>query len=137
MIKIFGKELNLVEIFVGIFIEVPFYFLISLFVLPLCVISGFLWALGGAEKSSKLFRSLGVPLVTCLFLWRLDVKYLHVWFAFFPSVLWLRVGYGQDSWLFKLYMGIYDNQQEADFATRLTTYVVFWFIYAVTLKFCR
>ena len=125
-------KLNPVEFFVGFFIELPFYYLVGVFILLVGVLSGLLWALGGAEGGNKLFRRIGVPLLTSLVLFCFGFGYFMILSGIGASLaLWL--GYGEESWLFKFYMKKTANHAKADFLTRMTTYFIFWLSYGLGL----
>ena len=130
MIKLFGKELNLEEMFVGVMIQWPFYFAIGWWVLLLMPISGLLWALGGAEKSNKLWRRLGVPLATSIAIIAYNVKLWPAGVAFLPAFGVLSMGYGESSWLYKLYSKWF-KEDVIDYPIRITTYILYWFFYAI------
>ena len=137
MIKLFGKELNLEEIFVGTCIQFPFYYLVGWWVLVLMPVSGILWALGGAANSNKLFRRLGVPVATSLAVALTNPGWW--WIAVFVPVGWLvkSIGYGipdgedDGSVLGKFWKKILKNQRLTDFAVRLTTYIIYWIAFGV------
>ena len=123
------NPLNIEEIAVGIFVELPFYFLIGLLVIPLAIICGLLWALGGAGCPP--IRRFGVPTVTCLFLmyfwtWK-------IWFAYPFAVLAVSMGYGEKSWLWVAIYAFTQDHKLSDFITRLTTYFLYWLSFIVCL----
>jgi hypothetical protein len=135
---VLGK-LNLEEIFVGACIQFPFYFLIGWWVLPLMLVSGILWALGGAEKSNKLFRRLGVAVATSV---AVVLTNLHWW----PVLLFIPAGWGvitlgygmpsnddEGSVLGRFYLALLPYKL-ANMATRLTTYVLYWVAFILTGK---
>lgn len=94
MIRLFGKELNIEEIAVGSWLQFPFYFLIGWWVIPLMVLSGVLWAVGGSRDSVKAIRRLGVPLASVV---AVIASNPHLWpcLAFIPiGFVILSIGYG-------------------------------------------
>ena len=139
MIRLFGKELNIEELFVGACIQYPFYFLIGWWVLPLMVVSAILWALGGAEKSNKLFRRLGVPVASSISV----LLVLQWWFIpifILPGWGSITLGYGmpdatdEGSFLGRLYLKFLKNYKLAQFATRITIYILYWASFILTGK---
>jgi len=97
--------------------------------MPIC---GLFWAIGGAAGGSKLFRRIGVPLVTCLTIYAFDK--FHPWSVFFaiPFMVWIAPSYGIDSWLFKLFSKV---TKEPNFPTRLVTYIWYWYAIGVAIQF--
>ena len=140
MIKLFGKELNLEEMFVGACIQFPFYFFIGWLVLPLMAVSAVLWALGGAENSSKAYRRWGVAIATSVLVF---ARFPSLWayLAFIP-VGWgvLTLGYGmpdatdKGSVLGRLYLAQLKDYKLANFATRITTYILYWIAFILVGK---
>jgi hypothetical protein len=141
MIKIFGKELNLEEMFIGAFIQAPFYFIIGWWVLLLMAISAILWALGGAANSNKLFRRLGVPVATSVAVALTTGNWLAL--AFIP-LGWgaLSIGYGipstqppdAGSFLGRFFLKILKTEKLANLATRLTIYSLYWISFIVIAR---
>lgn len=130
-------KLNPVEFWVYFFLQLPFYYVLGLWVFPLGVISGVLGAMGGAENSSKLFRRLGVPFATCIAINSVNHGFLLVWVALIPAVVVVSLGYGQSSWLFCLFYRVNSNQKIADYLTRLSLYVLYWLSFGIALLFCK
>ena len=86
-------KLNKEEIAVGSVVALAYmYFtgLLTIATVPLCAL---LWALGGAEKSSKAWRRIGVPIVLCG-----AIAYKDMWLtpllSILPLLFVLRMGYG-------------------------------------------
>jgi hypothetical protein len=104
------------EIFIGSCLQFPLYFLVGWSVLPIALICGVLWRLGGWSGGSKLFRRIGVPLVVC----GATFLTLHHWQIFLavPFMVFLAPSYGKQSWLFKLLKN--------DFLVRLICYGWYW-----------
>lgn len=138
MIRLFGKMLSLEEMFIGHGIQFPFYFVIGWWVLPLALVSSMLWAYGGAEGTSKAWRRIGVPAATAGFVVAFNPT--MVWMLAFIPAGWgaLTVGYGmpstqppdEGSTLGRLMLKVLKNYKIAEFATRLTTYLLFWAAFA-------
>jgi hypothetical protein len=129
-------NLNVVELIVGFCIQIPFYYILGLWMIPLGVVSSILWALGGAEKGNKAFRGYGVPIATIVALMA-NMGDILIICAFIPAWVFLRIGYGAKSWLWCLYFGIRGNHQVADYLTRMTLYILYWVSFGVVLAFCR
>jgi hypothetical protein len=131
-------KLNPEEIAVGAFIQFPFYFVIGWWVLLLMPISGLLWALGGAEKSNKLFRRLGVPVATNVAVIASNVNWWPMALAILPMWGVVSLGYGmpdatdEGSWLGRKYLSLLKNYRWANLATRVTTYVLYWVAFLLT-----
>jgi len=120
------NSLNKEEIAVGFFIQLPFYFLIGLWVLPLAVLSGLLWAIGG--DGYKWVRRFGVPALTTLAL----IYNHHFIFLAYPfACLAVCLGYGEKSWLWNGFMDLKGDRKEADYLTRLITYILYWITFGV------
>lgn len=130
-------KLNIEELFVGGFIQLPFYFVIGLWVIPLAILSGLLWALGGAEDSSKLFRRLGVPFLAIFFLVASGWQSLLVLAAYPGAVLACSLGYGLESKIWRFFYRIRQNHKAADFVTRLLTYSLYWISFGSVLVFIQ
>lgn len=136
MIKLFGKELNLEEMFVGACIQFPFYFMIGWWVILLMAASSILWALGGAENSNKLYRRLGVAVATSAFMITISPAIL---LFILPGWGILTLGYGmpdatdKGSWLGRFYLRALKNYKAANFATRVTTYILYWVAFIVVV----
>lgn len=119
-------KLNKEEMFIGAMIQYPFYFMIHWWVIVAMAASGVLWAMGGAEKSSKLFRRIGCPIVSglCLLCSHLSLGALLGTIMGFGV---LTIGYGESSWLYKRF-------KENDFVIRTITYMLYWTVFvAATL----
>lgn len=137
MIKLFGKYLNVEEIFVGAMIQFPFYFLIHWWVLLLMPISGILWALGGADNSNKLWRRLGVPLIAFVFisiyLMLKPILLGYVAIGCIGGISAISIGYGESSFLYKLYSKWFD-EKVIDYPIRITVYVLYWLSFGLSLS---
>jgi len=129
---IFG--LNIVELFVGFCIQIPFYYLLGLWFIPLGIVSSLLWALGGSQMGEKAFRRHGVPLATivALMAFKRDIIILG---AYLPAVIVLSLGYGKKSWLWCAIYGFKQNHLVADYITRMITYIAYWAIFGSFLLF--
>jgi hypothetical protein len=117
MTELFKPE----EWFIGVTLQFPLYFIVGWWVIPIMLVCGLLWRLGGMAGSSKLFRRLGVPMVVC------GVTFLvtHHWTIFLaiPFMVWLAPSYGIDSWLYKLIKN--------DFLTRIICFAWYWSMFSV------
>ena len=112
------------EIFIGAALQFPLYFIVGWWVVPIMLVYGALWRLGGMEGGSKLFRRIGVPLVVCGATY-LTLHHLSIFLAV-PFMVWLAPSYGIDSWLYRLVCNT--------FLTRLICFAWFWA--AFSLAFC-
>lgn len=67
------------------------------YALPSALLSGYLWALGGAKDTKKAWRRIGCPLTICVAVWAYKLGYWH--FLSLPLAFWvLTIGYGIPSW---------------------------------------
>jgi hypothetical protein len=105
----------------GICSSIFLYWIVGWWVIPLAVLCGFLWRLGGVTGGSKLYRRLGVPLLIC----GATFLTLHHWSIFLaiPFMVWPAPSYGKDSWLFKLLKN--------DFLTRLICFAWYWLMFSL------
>ena len=113
------------EIFIGAMLQFPLYFIVKWWIIPLMIICGLLWRLGGTEGSSKLFRRIGVPFLVCLSCF-LVIHKIQIFLAI-PFMIWIAPSYGVDSWLFKLVKN--------DFLTRLICFCWYWTAFSITYCF--
>lgn len=97
------------------------YWIIGWWIIPVFVICGLLWRLGGWEHGNKLFRRLGVPLVVCGASFMAGVSWIILLAV--PFMVWLAPSYGVDSWLFKLVKN--------DFLARLICFGWYWTAFAI------
>jgi len=115
------------EIFIGSVLQFPLYFIVGWWVIPIMILCGFLWRLGGWEGGSKLFRRIGVPLVVC------GTTFIttHHWqiFLAIPFMVWFAPSYGKASWLFKIVKN--------DFLTRLICFGWFWSAFSLFYAFSK
>jgi hypothetical protein len=109
------------EIFIGMALQFPLYFIVGWWVIPIMFLCGILWRLGGCENSSKLFRRIGVPLIVCGSAFVFDRHWMI--FSAVPFMVWVAPSYGVDSWLYKLIKN--------DFLTRLICFDWYWFFFVV------
>jgi hypothetical protein len=137
MIKFLWWELNVEEIFVGSMIQYPFIFIVGWWVIPLMAVSGLLWSIGGSKEGEKIIRRVGVALATALAL----VIYNH---AYWPCLIsgcgaagavWM--GYGVNSVLYKAYSAILYTDKTRTFATRLTTYFLYWLAFGIGMHWVK
>jgi hypothetical protein len=112
------------EIFIGAVLQFPLYFIVGWSVIPLSVICGLLWRLGGVSKGNKLFRRLGVPLLVCFSTFMCSK---NQWiFLAVPFMVWLAPSYGKESWIFKLVKN--------DFLVRMIC--ICWYWTAFSIAYC-
>jgi hypothetical protein len=109
------------ELFIGAVLQFPLYFIVGWWVLPIMLVCGILWRLGGWSKGHKAFRWAGVPLVICI----ISALALHkpILMLAAPFMVKLAPSYGVDSWLFKLVKN--------DFLVRLICFVWFWLMFSL------
>ena len=109
------------ELFIGAVLQFPLYFIVGWVVLPIMLVSGLLWRLGGWKHGNKLFRRLGVPFVVC----GSAMLYGASWTVFLamPFMVWLAPSYGKESWLFK--------KLKNDFLTRLICFGWYWIAFSL------
>lgn len=126
-------KLNPVEFAVGFLIQIPFYYFIGLWIIPVSLLSGFLWSIGGAAGGLKFFRRLGVPLLSgfVLSLSQSWVALLGIPFA----VLACSLGYGEKSWVWCFFYNHDGNHKLADYLTRMITYFIYWASFGIDLFF--
>jgi hypothetical protein len=109
------------ELFIGACLQFPLYFIVGWWVIPIMLVCGVLWRLGGWEHGNKLFRRLGVPLMVC------GATFLvtHHWTIFLavPFMVWLAPSYGVDSWLYKWLKN--------DFLTRIICFAWYWTAFSI------
>ena len=111
------------EWFIGAALQFPLYFIVGWWVLPIMLLCGLLWRLGGMAGSSKLFRKVGVPLVVC---WCAFAA-THHWAIFLaiPFMIWLNpASYGKSGWLWKIF--------KADLPVRLIGYFWYWSVFTIS-----
>lgn len=115
---------NYEELFIGAMLQFPLYFILGWWVLPVMVICGIFWRIGGMEGGSKLFRRILIPALVCGSA-ALGVNDLGVLLAI-PFMVWFAPSYGGSSTLFKFFMQVSNNRKKADLLTRCTTYFFYW-----------
>lgn len=134
-------KLNLVEIAVGFFIQLPFYYLLGNWVFLLAGISGLCWAYGGAENGVKAVRRLGVPLLSCMAINAFNPHLWTVWLAFPFAWFTCSMGYGEESLMFNFFYHGIDHigddfkskMKVADYYTRMMIYFFYWLFFGVAL----
>lgn len=109
------------ELFIGSCLQFPLYFVVGWSVLPIGLICGLLWRLGGWSKGHKAFRWAGVPLLVC-FAAAMCTKNQWIYLAA-PFMVKFAPSYGKESWLFKLVKN--------DFLARLITFLWYWTVFAL------
>ena len=112
---------NWEEIFIGAVFQFPLYFIIGWWVLPLMLVCGLLWRLGGVDGGTKLARRVAVPLLVCISAFAFSQR-ITIFLAV-PFLVWIAPSYGKDSWLFKLLKN--------DFLTRLVTFAWYWTAFSI------
>jgi len=105
-------------------------------IIPVQIICGLFWALGGAAGGSKLFRRIADPLVIT------GATFFHFHqfgiFAAVPFMVWFCPwSYGETSNLFIYFKNITGDQRKADFYTRGILYVWYWAAYGLALLIPR
>lgn len=115
------------ELFIGAVLQFPLYFIVGWAVLPIMLICGLLWRLGGVEGGSKLFRRIMVPVVIC-FATFMCTKNQWIWLAA-PFMVWLAPSYGENSWLYKLIKN--------DFLTRIICFGWYWTAFSIAFLIQR
>jgi hypothetical protein len=104
------------ELFIGSCLQFPLYFIVGWWVLPIALICGILWRLGGWSHGHKLFRRLVVPMVVCGSSLLFGVSWAILLAV--PFMVWLAPSYGKESWLFR----VFNN----DFVVRLICFAWYW-----------
>lgn len=82
----------------GAMLQWPLYFFVGWWVLPVMVVTAFLWRMGGWSRGHKLYRRVGVPLVVC----GVSIFFGAGWAMLLagPFMVWLAPSYGEKSWLY-------------------------------------
>ena len=116
-------KLNKEEIYTGIAHSLPWIYFQGWWGILSAILSGSLWAIGGADDTSKNWRRIGCPLVICLPI------LLKTWWAIPIGLLLhltLRLGYGipdltdDGSMLGRFWYGIVPNEGMATVGVRTT-----------------
>lgn len=112
------------ELFVGAMLQFPLYFIVGWWVVPIGVVCGVLWRLGGWTHGWKGYRRIGVPLLVCIS----TMIHTNHWAIFLcmPFLVWLAPSYGKESWLFKLLKN--------DFLTRLVCFAWYWLTFSIAYR---
>jgi len=119
------KNLNPEEIFIGAMLQFPLYFIVGWWVLPIQLLCGILWAVGGIEGGSKLARRVLIPLVITLPSTLILHKPLMPLALLF--MVWLAPSYGKSTWLYKVcYRLSKGSPHLADILTRGICYLWYW-----------
>ena len=126
-------RLNKEELVVGFLIQLPFFWIIKLWCFPVAIISGILWAMGGSSDGHKLFRRLGIPLVTIIALMAFKGLSFSMIPAFFADFMVISTGYGLNSWLWKFWNNITNDHLKSDFLTRMSIYIAHWILIGLVL----
>ena len=115
------------ELYIGSCLQFPLYFVVGWSVLPIALVCGILWRLGGWTYGNKLYRRLGVPLAVCGVSMLFGVGWIILLAV--PFMVWLAPSYGEKSWLFKLL--------KVDFPVRLICFSWYWTAYLVAFLVSR
>ena len=89
----------------------------------LIILSGILWAFGGADGTSKAWRRIGVPTVVCLFISLNQMSWLP-WIGWIPFFGVTTIGYGipdnsdAGSPLGRFFLNIFITEEKATFMLR-------------------
>jgi hypothetical protein len=112
---------NKEEFFIGACLQFPLYFIVGWWILPVMLVCGILWRLGGWSNGAKIFRWAGVPFVVCLSAFYMGVG--GCIFLALPFMVKIAPSYGKESWLFKLLKN--------DFLTRLICFTWYWTAFGI------
>lgn len=122
------------EMFIGAALQFPLVFIVGWWIIPIMLVCGILWRLGGMTGSNKAFRRVGVPLTVCGAASLFGINWPI--FLAVPFMIWLApASYGESSWLFKLFKRITNSQKKADFYTRSILYSWYWATFSIALFF--
>ena len=104
------------EFFIGAVLQFPLYFVIDWWIVPIMILCGIMWRLGGWEYGNKNFRRIGVPLCICgaTFL----VEHSLFIFLALPFMVWIAPSYGKTT-------GLYQWLKN-DFLVRLICFGWYW-----------
>jgi len=92
-LKLGNLYLNNEELLIGFIYGILFMPVVGLWAVPTALATSFLWAYGGAEKTSKAWRRYGVPLVVSFILTLVTHKI--AWLLSAPgAIAILSIGYG-------------------------------------------
>jgi len=119
---------NPFEIFWGGCKQFMIVLTIKWWAVPVMVVCGILWRIGGTEGGNKLARRIGVPLVLC----GSTFCVFREWpiFLAVPFMIWACPwSYGADSWLFKKIKAFVIVQEKADSITRFILFVWYWGVF--------
>jgi len=101
------------------------------------LVSALLWAYGGADGTAKAWRRWGVAISTAGFVVGFNPSMMNMLLFIPVGYGVLTIGYGipdegdEGSFFGSLYIRLLKNHKMADFATRVTTYVLYWLAFAV------
>ena len=117
---------NWEEIFIGAVLQFPIYFIIGWWVLPLMLVCGLLWRLGGVTDGWKPARWACVPLLVC----GSTFLVTHSWWIFLSAPFMVKLmpfSYGKSGWLYKWLKN--------DFLVRLICFSWYWGAFSLTYSF--
>ena len=110
------------EIFIGAMLQVPLYFIVGWWIIPIMASCGLLWRLGGVDGGTKLARRIGVPFVVCLATFLATSHWII--FLAVPFMVWLNpISYGKEAWLYKILKN--------DFLVRNLGYLWYWSAFSI------
>jgi len=124
---------NPFEFFWGFCAQFLIILIVKWWALPVMVLCGLLWRLGGVTGGIKLARRIGVPLVLC---GATFLKYHQFGvFAAAPLMIWgCPWSYGDESWLFIQMKEFTGDQEKADLYTRFILFVWYWTVFLLSLR---
>ena len=116
------------EIFIGACLQFPIYFIVKWWAIPIMILCGLLWRLGGVTGGIKLARGIGVPFLIC-FSSLLAGVHWPILLAI-PFMQWLTpVSYGETGWLYKWL--------KSDLPVRLICYGWYWMVFLIAFLVSR
>lgn len=123
------------EIFIGACLQFPFIFIIGWWVLPMMLICGIFWRIGGMTGGNKLFRRIGVPLVGMASAFANGFWISGVIGAVLSSASIWTISYGEDSVFYKFFFNMSHNLKKADFQVRTLLYVCYFLSWMTAFSF--
>ena len=110
------------EIFIGVALQFPLYFIIGWWIIPVSLACGLLWRYGGWSKGVKWARWAVVPLLVC------GATFLvtYSWWIFLAAPFMVKLmpfSYGKSGWLWKWLKN--------DFLVRMICFAWYWLIFSL------